>query len=95
MCIDRHQSNQEQSLLVSSVLPGEASCLIRLNDSGVLSDEVCLLSAGEALNSDTGEDDVDADIELVDRQGFLQLCQAMLARAEQQKGQIQQALQQG
>ena len=57
--------------------------------------ELCLLSAGEALNSDTGEDDVDADIELVDRQGFLQLCRAMLARAEQQKGQIQQALQQG
>ena len=57
--------------------------------------ELCLSSAGEAFNSDTGEDDVDADIELVDRQGFLQLCRAMLARAEQQKGQIQEALQQG
>lgn len=55
----------------------------------------CLVSAGEALDNDAGEEDVEADIEMVDRQEFLQLCQAMLARAEQQKGQIHQALQQG
>ena len=53
------------------------------------------MNAGEAYKSGAGEEDDDADIEMVDRQEFLQLCQAMLARAKQQKDQIQQALQQG
>ena len=61
----------------------------------MLSDEDDFKSAGEALESGAGEEGVDPDIEMVDRQEFLQLCRAMLAKAEQQKGQIQQALQQG
>ena len=54
-----------------------------------------VFNAGEALDDGGDEAAHDPDVELVDRQAFMQLCEAMLDKAQRQMSQIRQALEKG
>ena len=52
-------------------------------------------TAGEALGEDEDEAGKDPDVEMVDRRDFIQLCEAMLDKAQCQLDQLQEAMQRG
>jgi len=68
-----------------------------VNGDALLQRKACpeLLNAGEALDEGGDEAADDPDVELVERVAFMQLCEAMLDKAQRQMSQIRQALEKG
>jgi len=68
-----------------------------VNGDALLQRKACpeLFNAGEALDEGGDEAADDPDVELVDRVAFMQLCEAMLDKAQRQMSQIRQALEKG
>ncbi|CAL5227419.1 g10379 [Coccomyxa viridis] len=78
-----------ESALGAATVPGLAP-----GSSDIFS-AAAVLSQGEALGEDEDEAGKDPDVEMVDRQDFIQLCEAMLDKAQRQLSQLQQAMQRG